>query len=107
MIDTRELTPSQRLWAEIFGLEGIPKLKEEKVLSLISSLPSREALAIRLRFGFQRRPLTFKKLGKKLPRTREVRVGVSKQMAMLILAKALRYLRHPSRRRAWEEARLS
>lgn len=100
------LTPSQRLWGEVFGLEGIPKLDEKKVLTLLSSLPHREDLAVRLRFGFQGHPRTLEKVGKKLSRAGG-KVGVSREMARLILESALRYLRHPSRRKVWEEARLS
>lgn len=103
----KSLTPSQKLWGEVFGLAGIPELDEKKVLFLVSKLPPREALAVRLRYGFQGRPRTLKEVGERLPRAFSCRMGVCRETARHMLAMARIHLRHYSRRRDWEECRLS
>ena len=100
------LTPSQRLWAELFGLLGIPELDEGKVLSIVDSLPAREGLVVRLRFGFGSRPLTLEKVGGRLPRT-SGGMGVSREIVRRELERALKRLRHPRRWQAWQDARRS
>lgn len=102
----KPLTASQKLWGEVFGLAGIPELDEKKVLSLVAGLPEREALAVRLRYGFKGRPLSLDRVKEKLPRA-DGRIGLSREMTRLILRRAIRILRHPRRCQDWEEARLS
>jgi hypothetical protein len=104
----RELTPSQELWAAVFGGAGeqVPALDREKVLAIVDSLSdSHERIAVRMRFGFDEAPLTMEQIGQRLPRA-DGSLGVSRQRARMILAKALRHLRHPKRRPAWEKARV-
>ena len=100
-----KLTPSQRLWVEAFGVYGLPKLDESKVLALISLLPKRQQMAVKLRFGFDETSLSFEKLGRQLVRT-DGKMGVSKEMARLEVRRAIRYLRHPGKRKLWEKAKL-
>ena len=100
-----KLTPSQRLWVEAFGIYGLPKLDESKVLAILSKLPQRQQLAVKLRFGFGGAPLSFEKLRWQLIRV-DGSMGVSKEMARLEVRRAMRYLRHPGRRKLWDEARL-
>lgn len=100
----REPTPSQRLWAEVFGLVGIPGLDEKKVLALVGSLPQREKLAVRLRFGFEGRPLSLDRIGRRLPRV-DGGTGVSREIVRRELGKALRRLGRADYRQKWEEAR--
>lgn len=100
----QEITPSQKLWAEVFGLVGIPELDEGKVLAVVDSLPGRQRLVVRLRFGFGGRPLSLEKIGKRLPRAGGSQ-GVSRETARLELKQALRTLRRPRYRRSLEDAR--
>ena len=104
----KELMPLQRLWAEVFGRPGeqVPPLDRGKVLAIVDGLPDeRERIAVRLRFGFDEAPLTMEQIGKRLPRA-DGSLGVTRARARAILAMALRHLRHSSRRRSWEEARI-
>jgi len=100
-----KLTPGQRLWVEAFGVYGLPKLDESKVLALISLLPKRQQMAVKLRFGFDEPSLSFEKLGRQLVRT-DGKMGVSKELARLEVRRAIRYLRHPGKRKLWEKAKL-
>lgn len=102
----QELTPSQRLWLEVFGLRGLPELDQKKVARIVDSLPSRERTVVRLKFGFEGQPLTLREIGKELIRADTGEIGVSKEIARLELKKAIRRLRHPRWRTAWEEAKL-
>ena len=100
-----KLTPAQRLWVEVFGIYGLPKLDEGKVLALVDRLPKRQRLAVKLRFGFDETSLSFEMLGRQLIRS-DGKMGVSKELARLEVRRAIRYLRHPGKRRLWEEAKL-
>lgn len=100
-----DLTPAQALWAELFGLRGIPELDERKVLEMVDSLPERRRLVVRLHFGFgKRRPLSQEAIGKRLPRAGGG-TGVSREIVRRELDKALSELRRPRLKRAWMEAR--
>ena len=100
-----KLTPGQRLWVDVFGIYGLPKLDEGKVLAILDRLPERQQLAVRLRFGFDEDSLSFERLRWQLSRT-DGKTGVSKELARLEVRKAIHYLRHPSKRRLWDEAKL-
>jgi hypothetical protein len=89
------LTPSQRLWIELYGPLGVPQFDEKKVLEIINRLPERERTAVKLRFGFEGEPLSFEKLCSYLPRA-DGKMGVSKELARLITMRALRMLRFKS-----------
>ncbi|NWF78140.1 MAG: hypothetical protein HXY36_06085 [Chloroflexi bacterium] len=102
----QKLTPAQRLWLEVFGLQGLPDLDQRKVLSIVDSLPAREARVVRLKYGFEGTSSTLKEIGKKLIRADTGEIGVSKEIARLELKKALHRLKHPRRRKEWEEAKL-
>jgi len=103
----RKLTPSQRLWVETFGIYGLPKLDEKKVLAILDSLPERERVVIRLKFGFEGEMHTFGEIGKRLNRAdRRNLAGVSREIARLELRKAIRDLRHSKWRKAWEDTKL-
>jgi len=98
------MTPEQTLWIEVFRGEP-PALDREKVLAIVDGLRDpRERTAVRLRYGFEGEPLSVGEVGRRLPRA-DGSLGLSRQSAQVILARALRHLRHPSRRRAWQEAR--
>jgi hypothetical protein len=101
----QKLTPGQRLWVEVFGVYGLPKLDEAKVMTIINRLPKRQQMAVKLRFGFDCTALSFEKLRLQLLRS-DGRMGVSKELARLEVRRAIRYLGHPGKRRLWEEARL-
>jgi hypothetical protein len=101
----QKLTPAQRLWVEVFGVYGLPRLDETKVLAIINRLPRRQQLAVKLRFGFDCTALSFEKLRLQLCRS-DGRMGVSKELARLEVRRAIRYLGHPGKRRLWEDARL-
>jgi len=100
-----KLTPSQRLWVEVFGIYGLPQLDESKVLVLIGLLPKRQQMAVKLRFGFDGSSLSFERLSHQLIRT-DGNMGVSKELARLEVRRAIRYLRHPGKRKLWEKAKL-
>ena len=100
----RKLTSSQMLWAELFGLTGIPDLDRNKVLAIVDSLPERQRKAVRLRFGFNSHRLSRESTGKKLTRF-DGKEGVSRETARYILNTALENLKEPGYRRAWKEAR--
>jgi hypothetical protein len=99
----QDLTPSQRLWGDLFGLRGIPELDEGQVLALVDGLPGRCPRAVRLRYGLGCRPHTMEKVGRRLPR-KGGGVGVSREIVRRELKRATRLLRHPSRRGSWQEA---
>lgn len=102
----QRLTPGQRLWVAVFGIYGLPRLDERKVLAIVDSLPPREAETVKLRFGFKEGPLTLREIGERLSRADKRRQeGVSREIARLELLRAIRRLKHPKRRQAWEEAR--
>ncbi|MDP2954029.1 MAG: hypothetical protein Q8O76_12025, partial [Chloroflexota bacterium] len=102
----RKLSASQKLWVEVFGLPGIPEVDEARVLAIVDSLPQRQALAVRLRFGFGgQRPLSLQKAGLRLARLRSGSMGVSRETARLEIKAALRRLRSAGLRRTWQEAR--
>jgi len=103
MATRHKLTPSQRLWTEVFGLYGLPKLDGNKVLAIVDRLPSREARAIRLRFGFEGDPLSYEGLRKKLLRL-DARQVLSRETARLVVKKAVRQLGRPSWRKDWDKA---
>lgn len=93
------LSASERLWLEVFGPRGLPGLDEDKVLAIIAGLSEREQTVVRLRFGFGgHRPRSFESMGRKL--------SLSRETVRLNFKQAIRHLRHPSRRKAWEEALL-
>ena len=64
------------------------KLNEE-IKKLMKCIPSRELKVLRLRYGFDGKPLVYEKIGKIM--------GVTKECIRQIEAKALRRLRHQSR----------
>jgi len=101
----QKLTPGQRLWVEVFGVYGLPRLDDDKVLAIVNRLPRRQQLAVKLRFGFEGLSLSFEKLRRQLRRS-DGRMGVSKELARLEVRRAIRYLGHPGKRRLWEEAKL-
>jgi DNA-directed RNA polymerase sigma subunit (sigma70/sigma32) len=101
----QNLTPSQKLWIEVFGVYGLPLLDERKVLVIVAQLPQRQAQAVRLRFGFGGVPLSFENLRRLLPRA-DGKMGVSKELARLEVRKAIHHLRQPGKRRFWQEAEL-
>jgi DNA-directed RNA polymerase sigma subunit (sigma70/sigma32) len=101
----QKLTPSQELWVETFGVYGLPRLDERKVLAILDSLPKRQQQAVRLKFGFGGAPLSFEHLRRVLHRA-DGRIGVSKELARLEVRKAIHSLRQPSKRRLWQEAEL-
>jgi DNA-binding XRE family transcriptional regulator len=70
---------------------------KEAVGKILNTLPKREQLALRLRYGFDNAEMTYEKVGKCL--------GVTRERARQIEAKALRTLRHPSRSRKVEDFR--
>jgi RNA polymerase primary sigma factor len=64
----------------------------DDLMAMLDGLPSREVLALRMRFGLDgRRPLALKEIGDRL--------GVTRERARQIVGRALRRLRHPSRSR--------
>jgi len=70
-------------------------LRREAIEAVVSMLPDREATVIRLRFGLDDGcPLTLEEVGKIL--------GVTRERIRQIEAKALRRMRHPSRRKLLE-----
>ena len=80
-------TPSQRVYS---------KLLSEKVESVLSSLPYREARILRMRFGLEDgRFYTLEEVGRKF--------GLTRERIRQIETKALRYLRHPQRSRQLRE----
>ena len=101
----QDLTPSQKLWIEAFGVYGLPRLDENKVLAIVAKLPQRQQQAVRLRYGFDGPPLSFENLRLHLPRA-DGKMGVSKELARLEVRIAIHYLRQPSKRRYWQEAEL-
>jgi hypothetical protein len=100
-----KLTPSQRLWTEVFGLYGLPNLDGTRVLAIVDRLPSGEARAIRLRFGFEGAPLSYEELRKRLLRV-DGRQVLSKETARLAVKRAVRHLGRPSWRKDWDGARI-
>ncbi|MBM4341689.1 MAG: hypothetical protein FJ110_19360 [Deltaproteobacteria bacterium] len=101
----QNLTPSQRLWIEVFGVYGLPRLDERKVLAIVGSLPKRQQQAVKLRYGFGGVPLSFENLRRVLPRA-DGKMGVSKELARLEVRRAIHHLRQPNNRKAWQEAEL-
>lgn len=101
----QNLTPSQKLWIDVFGVYGLPRLDETKVLAIVGSLPKRQQQAVRLRYGFGGVPLSFENLRRVLPRA-DGRIGVSKELARLEVRRAIYHLRQPNKRKAWQEAEL-
>ncbi len=102
-----EQNPAQRIWAAVFRrpIEEAPALDPDRVRAIVDSLhDSRERAAVLLHFGLDGPPLVMEEVGMRLPRSGGG-LGVTRQMAEQILRGALRHLRHPTRRRAWEEAR--
>jgi len=93
----RDLTPAEKLWIEVFGHRGLPELDDRKVADIINSLPDRERLVVYMRFGRNQYGQSFRSIGEKL--------SLSRETVRLILKQALCHLKHPSRRKAWEEAR--
>ncbi|MDD4986016.1 MAG: sigma factor-like helix-turn-helix DNA-binding protein [Dehalococcoidales bacterium] len=100
-----KLVPSQRLWVEVFGIVGLPTLDNDQVLTIINRLPQREAITVKLKFGFEGKPLTLRQIGKSLPRA-DGDIGVSREMARLLLNQALRRLRNPRWRRYWQQVKV-
>ena len=101
-------TAAQGLWADIFGRRpgGAPGLDQDKVLAIIDNLPDQhERVVLRRHYGFEGVPMGLKEIGKTLPRS-DGGIGVSRQRAQSILRRGLLHLKHSSRRRAWEEARM-
>jgi len=101
----QKLTPSQRLWTEVFGIYGLPKLDENKVLAILDNLPERQRVAIRSRFGFEGVPLSYEELRKKLFRLDGGQV-LSRETARLEVKKAVHHLGRPLWRNNWDEARI-
>jgi DNA-directed RNA polymerase sigma subunit (sigma70/sigma32) len=101
----RKPTPSQRLWAELFGPVGVPELDERKVQEILQVLPLRHRMAVRLRFGFEKHPLSFSRVGRKLPRAHGGGKGVCAETTRLLIRDALKRLKEPGCRRCWKEAK--
>lgn len=100
----QKLTSSQRLWMEVFGVYGLPRLDEKKVLDIVAQLPQRQAQAIRLRFGFKGSPITYEELSRVLFRI-DGKGSISRETARLEIKRALRDLRRPKWRPQWETAK--
>jgi len=100
----RKLTPGQRLWTEVFGLYGLLKLDGTGVLAMVDRLPSGEARAIRLSFGFEGAPLSYEEPSKKLLGC-DGRQGVARETTCLEVRRAIRHLRRPSWRKDWDGTR--
>ena len=96
-MNKRDLTPAEKLWIEVFGPRGLPELDDRKVAEILDSLPDRERLVVYMRFGEKGHGQSFSSIGEKL--------SLSRETVRLTLMQAVRHLRHPSRRKAWEEAR--
>ena len=87
-----KLTPGQKLWIEVFGVYGLPKLDDDKVLAIVDQLPLRHAQAVRLRFGLDDgRSRTLKEAGQAL--------GLSAERVRQLEAAALNKLREPGQQR--------
>lgn len=98
------LAPSQRLWIEVFGVYGLPRLDERKVLDIVAQLPQRQAQAVRLRFGFKGTPITYEELRRVLFRL-DGKGSISRETARLEIKRALRALRRPKWKQQWEVAK--
>jgi DNA-directed RNA polymerase sigma subunit (sigma70/sigma32) len=91
---------------ELFGLSGVPSaLDEQKVQHILEMLPPRHRMAVRLRFGFDGPPLSFARVGRRLPRACGMGKGVSDETARLLVRDALKRLRSPGCRRRWQQVR--
>jgi DNA-directed RNA polymerase sigma subunit (sigma70/sigma32) len=99
-----KLTPGQKLWIEVFGVYGLPKLDDDKVLAIVDQLPPRHAQAVRLRFGFKGAPLTYEEMGRSLLRLDE-RGNISRETARKEIKRALRGLQRPKWRQCWNQAK--
>jgi RNA polymerase primary sigma factor len=72
------------------------QLMQENVREVLSSLSDREAKVVEYRFGLRdNKPMTLEEVGRKF--------GVTRERIRQIESKALRKLRHPSRRRKLED----
>lgn len=102
------LTPSQRLWLQVFGVTELPSFDQKKVMPIIESLPDREKTVVKLKLGFEGEPLTFRQIGMRLNRADGKDItGVSKEIARQEFKRAMRRLRNPAWHQVWKEAKLS
>ncbi len=94
-------SPSQRLWAAVFGPGAVPCLKEARVLELVEGLGDTRGQQVLLLRYWKRKSL--QEIADALPRA-DGSPGVSKERVRQIHARALRRLKHPSRRSFWQRA---
>jgi len=82
----RGLSPTQRLWVELFGPERIPELDPEQVQRKVLRLPERQMEIVCAYFGL---------MGLKPHSLREIasRLGVSVETVRADLARALEWLK--------------
>lgn len=71
------------------------RLLKENIDEVLSSLSDREAKVLKMRFGLGHKPMTLEEVGKKF--------GVTRERIRQIEAKALRKLKHPSKRKQLQD----
>jgi len=72
------------------------ELLKENIEEVLATLPDREARVLKMRFGLEgQRPMTLEEVGKEF--------GVTRERIRQIEAKALRKLKHPSRRKKLQD----
>lgn len=71
------------------------RLLKENIDEVLSSLSDREAKVLKMRFGLGYKPMTLEEVGKKF--------GVTRERIRQIEAKALRKLKHPSKRKQLQD----
>jgi RNA polymerase primary sigma factor len=71
------------------------RLLKENIEEVLASLSDREAKVLKMRFGLGYKPMTLEEVGKKF--------GVTRERIRQIEAKALRKLKHPSKRKQLQD----
>jgi RNA polymerase primary sigma factor len=71
------------------------RLLKENIEEVLASLSDREARVLKMRFGLGYKPMTLEEVGKKF--------GVTRERIRQIEAKALRKLKHPSKRKQLQD----
>ena len=94
-------SPARQLWTAVFGPGVVPCLREERVLQLLENMSDpRGQQVLQLRYWERK---GWQEVADSLPRAGGG-TGVSREVVRRIHVKALRRLRHPSRRPLWQEA---
>ncbi len=89
-----DLSPAQRLWLECFGAEAVPDLDVHDVKALVEAfLPSREAQAVLLKYGFKGEAQPDGAVAAQLRRGDGKGTGVSREVARRLVTRALDRLR--------------